>query len=251
MPMLHLDTGETLPEGNALFLDRPFPAEAQLQGRSVVKLSISGDQISFFERYGYVELENFFSTTAVQKLALGVAAEVERRRRGEAADCNGRDLALSSEAIRSVLFSSSLTKSAFAFLRKRPLRYAFDQVLEGFSPEVLVPSPECVCVGPIVLSALICIRPPQRCEAVHPVKSILASPPMTAGGVIFISPKTVCQPQDDFGGEYILLGYGGGHLMYRPEEKDPCNHALKRYGYLLNDSLKLSTHPLLLREIIG
>jgi hypothetical protein len=219
-----------------------------------VKYSISGDQISFFERFGYVELDQFFSKASVNKLASGIAADLAERKRASPEDFNarnGRDFGLSSEAVRAVLISSSLAKCAIAFVRKRPLRYAFDQYIQGFSPKQSMPSLEEVCVGPIVLTALICIRPPENFETVQPVKNVLSSPPTTEGGVTFISPKTVCLPKFDFGGEYILLGYGGAHLLYRHEEKDPCNHALKKYGYLLNDSLKLSTHPLVLRDVLG
>jgi hypothetical protein len=211
-----------------------------------VKVSVSGDQISFFERFGYVELEHFFSKAAVQKLALGVAQE---QRSG--ADFFARDLALSSEMVRRVLFSSSLIKCAFAILRKRPLRYAFDQLLQGPLQSPSLPSCETVCVGPILLSALICIRPSTGGEPISHEKFILNQLPTTEGGVTFISSKTALDFRRDFDGEYILLGYGGAHLFYRVEDKDPYNHLLKRRGYLFNDSLKLSTHPLLLKEVLG
>ncbi len=218
-----------------------------------MKYIISGDQVSFFERFGYVELESFFSKISLQKLSLGIASEIETRRKkalGRADVFNERDLALSSQSVRSVLFSSSLAKCAFELVRQRPLRYAYDQVLHGFSPGQFLPLNETVCVGPIVLNALICICPPSSGESIKPTQGVLVAPPVTEGGVTFFSNKTILSPKVDFGGEYILLGYGGAHLLYRHEEKDPCLHSLKQYGYTMNDSLKQSTHPSLLHGVL-
>jgi hypothetical protein len=218
-----------------------------------VKFLISGDQISFYERFGYVALESFFSKTAVQKLSVGISSEIKRRRTVNpnlAVVFHERDLALSSQVVRSVLFSSSLAKGAFEFIRQRPLRYAYDQILHGFSPGQAFPIPETVCVGPILLNALICIYPPTCSEAVMPVQGVLSAPPLTEGGVSFFSTRTLIAPKADFDGEYILLGYGGAHLLYRHEERDPCLHTLKKYGYMLNDSLKQTTHPSLLHGVL-
>jgi hypothetical protein len=219
-----------------------------------VRFFVSGEQVSFFERFGYVELESFFSKPYLRRLSFGISSEIELRRKascGRSDDFVGRDLALSSETIRSVLFSSSLARCAFELVRQRPLRYAYDQFLHGFANGQRIPFNDSVCVGPIVLSVLICIRPPQCFEPAPSVRGILASPPVTEGGVTFFSTKTIISPKCDCDGDYIILGYGGAHLLYRHEEQDLGLHALKQYGYMMNDALKHSTHPLLFHDVLG
>lgn len=212
-----------------------------------MKIFISGDQISFFERFGYVELESVFSKTLMQKLSSGIMSELEIRKRSfpERSElCTKRDLALSSKSVRGLLCSSSLARCVFDLVRQKPLRYGYDQFLQGFFPGQSLPLPQSVCVGPIVLNALICIRPPTCSTRVSPIRRTLATPPLTEGGITFFSSTTTLLPTEDFGGEYILVGYGGAYLLYRHEEKDPCCHSLKQYGYTIHDALKQSTHPI-------
>ena len=216
-----------------------------------MKVIVAGEQISFFERFGYVELESFFSSKETDLLWMAIEDEMELRQKEGLKDYRvedplllyGFDLALSSEAVRKILFSSRLAKAAFAFVRKKPLRYAFDRV--WVLPKTVVSSPleEVSSVTPLMLGVVIALDSQKDATTLPHVPFEYSTFPREKGSVAFISSKTTIQTLRALPGRYLVLGLTAATPMYRLQPLDFHTHALKRHGYVFGDTLKETTHP--------
>jgi hypothetical protein len=219
-----------------------------------VRIIVAGEQISFFERFGYVELESFFSEKESDILLSAVVDEVERRRKKTPSDSfddpsllYGYDLALSSEKVQKELFSLRLARAAFAFVRKKPLRYAFDCLWK--IPDVSLHSTidTISSVTPLMISVVIALEDQAEKEVISPVPFEYSSLPQHKGSVAFIASQTLFQTQTSFPGRYLILAYSSAKPVYRLHPTDSHTHFLKRYGYVFGDQLQETTHPILFR----
>ena len=95
-----------------------------------MRIQIAGEQVSYFERFGYVELQALLTNAEVDLLRSALA--ISRAKQHDSEPC---DIALSSEESRRVICSRKLGEAAFAFVRKKPLRYGFDRLWPSFPPE--------------------------------------------------------------------------------------------------------------------
>jgi hypothetical protein len=219
-----------------------------------VRIVVAGEQISFFERYGYVELESFFTERTTSLLL--TAAEEEIARREELSSTNrgkenfllhGYDLALSSERLRKELFSRKLGMAAYYLCRRKPLRYAFDCLWKIPSVALSSPIDTISSVTPLMLSAVIALTGQLDIEIPEHKPFEYTSFPQRKGSVAFISPKTVFQTADVLPGTYLLITFTSAQPVYRLQQTDPHTHFLKGYGYVFGDQLKETTHPVLFR----
>ena len=219
-----------------------------------MRIIVSGEQISFFERFGYVELESFIDDRRANRLLLAAEEEMEKRSRrdpseflGDPSTLYGYDLALSSEVVRKELFSLPLATAAFHFVRKKPLRYAFDSLwrIPGVSLEASLDSVS--SVAPLMISVVIALTDQE--ETLNPTLTPFEYSlfPRQKGSVAFISSKTVFHTAAVIPGTYLLLAYASAQPVYRFQPSDPHTHFLKQYGYVFGDTLPETTHPVLYR----
>ena len=219
-----------------------------------MRIVVAGEQISFFERYGYVELESFFTERTTSLLL--TAAEEEIAKRGELSLADrgkegslfyGYDLALSSERLRKELFSRKLGMAAYYLSRRKPLRYAFDWLWK--IPGIVLSSPldTISSVTPLTLRAVIALtdQPETEIPVLKPFE--YTSFPLKKGSVAFISSKTNYQTANVLPGTYLLIAFTSAQPVYRLQQTDPYTHFLKGYGYVFGDQLKETTHPVLYR----
>jgi hypothetical protein len=219
-----------------------------------VRIVVAGEQISFYERFGYVELESFFDEKEANNLLSAAVDEIERRKKETLADSfedpsllYGYDLALSSERVQKELFSFKLAKAAYSLVRKKPLRYAFDCLWKLPTVALRAPVDTISSVTPLMISVVIALEDQKDRAETTPVPFEYSSFPQQKGSVAFISPQTSFQTQKVLPGRYLLLAYSSGQLIYRLQPSDSHTHFLKRYGYVFGDQLKETTHPVLFR----
>lgn len=219
-----------------------------------MRVIVAGEQISFFERFGYVELEAFFSEKEVSSLLAAVEEEVESRKQkfslGKVDDpylLHGFDLALSSESVRKEVFSQKLAKAAFELVRKKPLRYAFDWVWKIPGLSLSSPLESISSVTPVVMSVLIALEAQADVTLPASIPFEYTSFPQGKGSVAFIAPKTVVTTSSVMRGKYLVVAYSSAVPIYRLQPQDPHTHFLKQYGYVFGDRLKETTHPVLFR----
>jgi hypothetical protein len=212
-----------------------------------VRIQIAGEQLSYFERFGYVELQSLLHDSEVRDLQHALA--VERAKQpispfGSPAPGVG-DMAITSEEGRRVLCSSKLGEAAFAFVRKKPIRYAFDRLWPSFPPNDshidTISS-----ISPVLIAIVIALETKAAVAAPKESPFMLTSLPSEAGSVLFISPKTALHLTSS-SGNYLVVGYSGGRMLYGLQPQDPCTHTLKRYGYVFGDRLVEATHPVVYR----
>ena len=120
-----------------------------------MKIQVAKEDKSFFEREGWIEFDNLFSSEQIKKLAKAIDLELIARASDPAhADDSlshslhfttyaigkreltsseiayfGRDLLLSSSDVKSFFHSRKLAEAAYQLLDKKPLRWAFDHVV--------------------------------------------------------------------------------------------------------------------------
>ena len=230
-----------------------------------MRFEIAGEHISFFERYGYVEFESFFSLAEVTALRRDIEMLIEQRaiRNGPCWETDGNvlgstlpytndpwtlygyDMAIASTVVRKALCSPKIGRSAFAFVRKKPLRYAFDRLWNAPSG-INSPIEELSSVTPIMIGLIVALEDRQSGEEQHKPFEY-RSLPSAAGSVAFISPKTMMTLPDTTAGRYIVVGYASGVPIYRFQPQDRQTHALKQLGYVFGDRLKETTHPVVFR----
>lgn len=236
-----------------------------------MSIVVAGEQISFFERFGFVELESFFNEKEVSLLLSAAIDEIERRKKETLTEPSedpvllyGHDLAITSEKMRKLLFSLKLAKAAYHLIRKKPLRYAFDCLWKTPPLCLNAPVESISSVSPLLISVVIaletkvsvprldgCFRmegsdvPNEQISRQKPFE--YSSFPKDNGSVAFISPQTSFLTPPSLPGVYLILGFTSAQPVYRLQPTDPHTHDLKRYGYVFGDQLKETTHPVLFR----
>jgi hypothetical protein len=221
---------------------------------SLVRIIVAGEQISFFERFGYVELESFFGEKSCSSLLFAIEQEIEQRRKQNSTYSledpsllYGYDLALSSKKVQKEVFSHQLAQAAFALIRKKPLRYAFDVLWNSHTVLARVAIDAISSISPVMLSVVIALEDQSSLESSPPVPFEYASFPKQRGSVAFVSPQTMFNIQKPLSGKYLILAYSSANAVYRLLPSDTHTHFLKNFGYVFGDQLKESTHPLLFR----
>lgn len=212
-----------------------------------MKFSSNPEQRDHFVKNGFVAFEGLLSPDELSTLNLAAEKTLPVR---------GRDLSRSDAAAQKIIHSRKLALLAFDLVQKKPLRFAFDQVLYEKGPslkkeEFPVPQEasfkDLSCIQPLEGLFLICIKADlsSKPEAVGP--SAFALEP---GCGIFVKPD-VAFPFLSFSPSstrrYLLIAYGNPRSLYLFEPKDPGCHFLKSLGYVFGDKLNEKFHPTLLR----
>jgi hypothetical protein len=212
-----------------------------------VKISLSGDQLLFFDRYGYLELEGVFSEKHVIELLESVEEILYKRAypiKGSVLKY-GHNLTLASETIQKRLCSPSMGKMLYSMTKTRPIRYGFDQILFAPYPPKGTTLKELSSLSSVLIGAIIAFDDIERFEESEAQPFVLKDLPTSSGSICFISPETVLEL--DISGRYLLVVYCGSEPIYIYQEKDPYTHAFKEYGYVFGDRLLEKTNPIVSR----
>lgn len=197
-----------------------------------MKIVVAGEQISFYERFGYVELESFFSTTIINHLRTILASTPDPH-----------DIVVSSAVAKKILLPT-LGTTAFALVRRKPIRYAFDRLWKfPMALDTTIDSRS--SVSPIMATVIIALEDAPAETPLSQTPNILTSMPSKAGNVLFVAPKTIIRPSSSVTGSFLVIGLTSSRPLYRLEPNDPHTHALKAYGYVFGDTVRETTHPVI------
>ena len=212
-----------------------------------MKISVSGEQLLFFDRYGYLELEGIFTQKHVIELRESVEDVLHKRTDSEEPFPKyGHNLALDSKTIQKRLCSPSMGRILDSMTKARPMRYAFDQILFASYPPKGAMLKEISSLSSVLIGAIIALDDTERLEEQQVDPFMLKELPTAAGSICFVSPETVWE-LGDLSGRYLLVVYCGSGPIYIYQEKDPYTHAFKEYGYVFGDRLLDKTNPVVSR----
>lgn len=224
-----------------------------------MRFSLTANHREFFNKNQYIEFEEILPLNQVATLKKNAEETVARRlkipkeklTRTPAPDIYqaGYDLWRDCEAIKKITQKHALADLASELFQVVPLRYAFDQF---FSMTQCTCSPYAL---PVSLQELSCIQPLAG-ALLLPLCDLESPPsflplPIKAGHGLFISPNLPLPWPELFstpGLCFILVAFAPQKTLFRADSKDPHAVSLKRLGYVFNDHLNDSLHPIVLRK---
>lgn len=181
-----------------------------------MKLLLSNEQLHFFEKNGWLEVENLVRAHEQIPGFLHMFQEAISSQKVGKKDELRKFLSRVAPLVAQLTFA-------------KVVRYVFDFPFEGDIP---------------VLKSTI--------EELSPVKGVLLGALVAANGTcIFL--KTDCTIPEQLIEKFrqgsairgALIAFGGKNLQYLLNEKSPVGKELKAMGYVYGDMLKQSSHPVL------
>ena len=224
-----------------------------------MRLSITADHCEFFNKNKYIEFEVLLpldQVTSLQKNAEEIIAQrlrkpKERFNKKTAPEIYmaGYDLWRDNEAIKKITHKHSLALIASELFQVSPLRYGFDQY---FSMIHCTNSPYS---SPLSLQEMSCLQPLAG-ALLLPLQDLTAPLdffplPLKMGSGLFISPNLpIPWPQlfATHGLQFLLIAFTSNKTLFRADSKDLHAVSLKKLGYVFNDPLNDSLHPIVLRK---
>lgn len=227
-----------------------------------MKISVAGYQYAFFAQYGFILFEALFTPEIADLWLVAESVLSDRKKSGQPSYpikdetlFYGRDLALTSPDFQKKLFSSRLPQVAAQILKKRALRYAFDQLWRA---------PECpcgdgalgenFCVSPLSLVAIVPFtsntETHEKSSSPTPFQLSFDDLPSKQGDVLFVRPDVLWKVRflpEARGRTFLFVGFGVEQIAYINQPRDTHLHSLKRFGYIVGESLRESTHPFVVR----
>lgn len=208
-----------------------------------MKYILSSDQLHFFEKQGYVLLEELFTPPKVEKLL------VSYERHKDLASFEVRNLALVDATMCKDLFSQSIGQLASLLSQKKKLRYAGDWVWQGrrfpWKEERNSTSlASNMSVQPLAIACIVALTDGDETAQ----GSYDISLPVKKGDALFFRvDRPFCWEKSALNQKFLLLMYSDDAAVYVYNDHDPQVHALKKFGYGFGDRLKETTHPLIVR----
>lgn len=199
-----------------------------------MKFTISLDQRDYFRKNGFIPFKELLKTSEIEALTRALK---------KASLTKGRDLWRLNEDVKKVVFSKRLIELAYDILQKKPLRIAFDQLLESSQYEKQVTD---FSTDLASLQDLSCISNLEGFFLISLKTSVQLE--LEAGDGYFILPSTslsLLKLPD--ASHFFLIAFGSKFSQYLYEERDPQLHFLKSLGYVFGDKLNDRLHPILLR----
>lgn len=209
-----------------------------------MKFSVSLEQKDFLRKNGYIAFLSLINPQEINDANREIdrlANEIKKRATASEILHQQSDLFRKSNNLKKIVYSKRLTHLVFELLQKKPLRLAFDRVIDGnLTPELQIASlslNEFSGISPILGAYLICLKSSEG-QAWIP------------GEGLFLLPESNLKwLEEGFKKEdrFLLIGFTDQYGQYLYQEKDPWNHSLKSLGYVFGDRLHDNLHPLLLR----
>ncbi len=222
--------------------------------------AITAQHRDFFFKNHYIEFEELLPLGQAAALKKNIEATIAKRLRIPPEKLNersapevyfaGYDLWRDSADIKKITHKQAFASLAAELLQTMPLRYGFDQYFATY--QCNVSSPYDV---PSSLQEISCIKPLAG-ALLLPLQDLPSPPtffpmPLKAGSGLFIAP-TFALPWpylfSTCGLSFLLIVYAMDKAVFRSDSHDPHASALKKLGYVFNDKLKASIHPILLRK---
>lgn len=224
-----------------------------------MRFAITADHREFFTKNNFIEFEDMISLDQISALKKNLEAAVAKRLNVSEAQLKqksapeiyqaGYDLWRDNEAIKKIAHKHSFAALAGELLQTVPLRYAFDQYFAMTKCTVSpydVPSSlqDISCLSPLAGALIIPLHDLPTPPSFFPM-------PLKAGHALFISPSfSLPWPQlfstPDL--NFFLIAYAMDKTFFRPDSRDPHAVKLKKLGYVYNDLLNDTVHPIVLRK---
>ena len=196
-----------------------------------MKLTLSGEQLNFFSRHGFLELEEFVKNIDELSDALDVLVHCHKGDRKY-------NIVLEDEKVGRALSLKILGEIVHLLVNQRPVRYAFDRFSH---PERGQTIEEVSSVVPIIMTAVIALEDGNDSSVLWQ-PFIYSGMPQKRGSVCFVSPKVSWEVKKT-NQRCLIIGFTNERAVYRFQEGDPNIHFLKKQGYVFGDALSEKTHP--------
>jgi hypothetical protein len=247
-----------------------------------MKFALSSGHRDFFHKHRLIEFDDLIPPTQAKKLnesvdkaladKLEISAYQIKNQNSQTLFDAGRDLWRVNTQVKNSILDSQLAGIASELIHLRPLRFGYDQYLQGVDPSrqlqekqdayniLLTESQrldQASCLTGVACGLMIClacpkdIAPSQQETPEQEISENLYSVfPKKAGSGTYFAPDfpinypilTTLQ-----GYRYLLIVYVQSFSQYYLEERDLHTHELKGDGYVFGDKLNDKRHPIVLR----
>lgn len=222
-----------------------------------MRLAITPDHKEFFNKNNYIELEGMLTADQVAALKKNAEETLASRLKLPKAKLKdkpaaelfqaGYDLWRDNEPLKKIAQKKDFAILASELFKELFLRLAFDEYIcttQGSPfPETLTLQESC-CLSPLAGALILPLD-----DLIKPLPSLHI--PLNAGNGLFISPSLPIPWPELFatpGLHLLIIGFGVKKTRFSPDTKDPHAVNLKRLGYVFNDFLNDSLHPVLARK---
>ena len=209
-----------------------------------MKITLTSQQTTHFNKNGFLELEGLFSTLEATKYNIAIQEALDKRKAINPI-IKGRDLWRDSTTLKSLVCSHKLSKLALQLTGKSPLMLACDQ---WFAPSYCLAKPEklgdLLSVQGILCILLIQLQP-GNFEMPENTSQLGLSPfPQGQGNVLLVKPSLLINwPSISTQIGLYAVAYSAAASVYIHNPKDPAGESLKLLGYGYGDRLTNETNP--------
>ncbi|MBS0603813.1 MAG: hypothetical protein JSS60_02115 [Verrucomicrobia bacterium] len=224
-----------------------------------MRFALTADHREFFNKKSYIEFEQMLSSDQIAALRTNADEALAKRLRlpvAKLADKSsaelfqaGYDLWRDNDAIKKVVHKNAFATLASELFQITPIRSGFDQYIitskgtaapfaQAFSLQ------DSCCLSPLAGALILPLDDLMAPLSFFPM-------PLNAGNGLFISPSLPIPWPELFstpGLRFIMIGFAIEKTFFRADTRDPHAVNLKLLGYVFNDHLKDSLHPLILRK---
>ncbi len=209
--------------------------------------TLTAQQIAFFAKNGYLELEGLFSEEECRQYSLAINPEKLKRLPLSEQLIQGRDLWRHASALKTLIFSRRLSTIAASLTPKVSLRVALDQ---WFPSDFSLPRPaklnELFCIQGITCAIFIQLEPgiTEVPEKTSPIG--LFPFPKGRGNALIVQPNLLLNwPTLAASQNLYLIAYCQINSVYVQNSNDPAGLNLRALGYGYGDPLRNDTHPVM------
>ncbi len=209
-----------------------------------MKITLTSQQTTHFNKNGFLELEGLFSTLEATKYNIAIQEALDKRK-AKNPIVKGRDLWRESATLKSLVCGHKLSKLALQLTGKSPLVLACDQ---WFDPTFSLAKPEklndLLSVQGILCIMLIQLQP-GNFEMPESTSQLGLSPfPQGQGNVLLVKPSLLINwPSISTQIGIYAVAYSAAASIYVHNPKDPAGENLKLLGYGYGDRLTNETNP--------
>lgn len=224
-----------------------------------MRLALTADHKEFFLKNNYIEFEGLITSDQVAILKKNAEEALASRLKLNAARLGNQPVKELFQAgydlwRDNVIIKKTVQKKEFAILASElfqvlPLRCAFDQYIytsqgsvSPFSETLTLQ--ESSCLTPLAGALILPLD-----DLMKPIPSFPM--PINVGNGLFISPSLSIPWPELFSTpnlSFLIIGYSGKKTMFCADTRDPHASNLKILGYVYNEFLKDSVHPILIRK---
>ncbi|QVL57459.1 MAG: hypothetical protein KFB93_08810 [Simkaniaceae bacterium] len=199
---------------------------------------LTKEHLDFYHENHFIEFEDLLSSKEVDQIEMGIDSVIPKESHGKEWIKAGHDVWRHDEQVKKIILRKNLAETASSLSKKRPLRIAYDQVIEGplsKEPHNLI---EVSSIRKVVCGLALQLESASTIE--HPLV-----PKKRGSGIFFYPFQELNFPENC---HLLMIAYTEEIALYIHEKRDPNVHALKKLGYGYGDRLLSTTHPILYRS---